>query len=135
MDSIHFENDSLMDKIVSPLMLKTESTYSAPFATHAYIESTFILADGKKAYGFPPLTYVHGDAKNLIVRLIYGFSMGLISGFVLLAIFLIGYAWWQKQNWYKGAANIFYGKTQIAWRVIWIAFLTLWVLINVWQSF
>ncbi len=138
LDSIHFENywrssgsevHSLLDYLVSPLELQTEKTYSAPFAAHAFTESTFTLPNGEKKYGFPPLKYVHGNAKNLLVRITSGLAVGVVSGLAFFAIFVRGYSRWQKQTWYKGVVNIICGKTNIAWRSIWITFFFLWILL------
>jgi peptide/nickel transport system permease protein len=51
---------SVLDALVEPLRVRTEKTYSAPFATRAYSKETVDLADGKISREFPRLR--HGGA-------------------------------------------------------------------------
>ncbi|GAB4359829.1 MAG: ABC transporter permease [Methylohalobius sp. ZOD2] len=63
LDSLHFRNAdsgqmlSLFDRWVEPLRVRTEKTYSAPFATHLYSREFQIGSDGHQIWTYPPLQY------------------------------------------------------------------------------
>ncbi len=100
-DSIHFEARgeeegdvmSLLDLGLSPLRLHVETSYSAPFATHAHARETVRMADGSVHREFPRLA--HGGAhlaepalrgSDLARRAAIGIALGL--GFFALFLFV-----------------------------------------------
>lgn len=48
---------SLLDKILHPMILHTERTYSEPFATHSFTKEAKMLPDGTIVRDYPRLTY------------------------------------------------------------------------------
>lgn len=63
LDSIHFRQASngqvvsLLDRWLEPLRIRSEKTYSAPFATHLYAREFQTLPDGSKTWLYPRLQY------------------------------------------------------------------------------
>jgi len=71
LDSVHFrertgnqepvqysgEVRSALDKLLAPLRMRTEKTYSAPFATRAFQKETVEHADGTRTREYPRLVY------------------------------------------------------------------------------
>lgn len=103
-DSIHFRNAhngqvlSLLDLWVEPLRIRSEKTYSAPFATHLYTREFQMLPDGSKAWIYPRLKYggahlkdpkdkwpdisqkaLLGGAKGLGIWLLANLSLAILS--------------------------------------------------------
>ncbi|GAB4254383.1 MAG: ABC transporter permease [Methylomicrobium sp.] len=63
LDSIHFHSKqsteviSLLDHWLTPIRLRSEKTYSAPFATHLAGKEPIVREDGRSAWGYPRLKY------------------------------------------------------------------------------
>lgn len=76
LDSIHFKYDtpnveslneinSVLDKILNPMRLQSERSYSAPFATHAFTKETIYLQDGTHTRDYPRLVYGGAHLKDV----------------------------------------------------------------------
>lgn len=69
LDTIHFRETSatiqlstngmvsVLDKLLMPLILNTEKTYSEPFATHSFIKETVTLENGTMIRDYPRLKF------------------------------------------------------------------------------
>ena len=106
LDSMHFQNtmaedkvESVLDIALSPLNVSMETTYSSPFATHAYLPSPVRNKPGEVKMLKEKLKYVNPDivsgeasmAMNVTKRIIKGgiIGAGIWSFFcLLLHIFL-----------------------------------------------
>lgn len=81
---------SLLDRVLEPLRMKREKTYSAPLATHLYAKETLQLPDGREVREFPRLR--HGGAHladpqsdwagDVALRSFRGLVMALLAWFV-----------------------------------------------------
>jgi peptide/nickel transport system permease protein len=78
---------SLLDRLCTPLRVRTETTYSAPLATHLYTKSTIPLPDGRVVRDYEPLKYPRfhllgtdkvGD--DVLFRALKGVRTALIIG-------------------------------------------------------
>ncbi len=128
LDSIHFqvaitkglELRSLLDLLMQPLGQQTEATYSAPFSNHVFTQSAVKI----------PLIYTQGSPTNITIQSMLGVALGLGVGLVASILFIIGYTLHNRGSWRDNLKKILLGKTQIAWRSIWITFTGLWILIG-----
>lgn len=146
LDSIHFEvlkpnrysyqitqNKSLLDLIVSPLGEQSELTYSAPFATHLYNESTVVLPDGQETRLYPPLQYggIHLKDRELILDILYRALMGILVAsvsFLLISSLFFKYLAHRHRTTFRSyLRKIIKGKTEVPWRVISVTFLVFWM--------
>ena len=86
---------SVLDLLCEPLLVRTEKTYSAPFATHLYTKETVPTPDGRQDRVYPRLRHAGqhlsdpSDAwRDIRARLVQGLGWGLGTGVVLLLGFL-----------------------------------------------
>jgi peptide/nickel transport system permease protein len=70
---------SVFDKLVEPLRLHTEKTYSAPLALTLYAKESVTDAQGNVVRVYPKLQYVTDDAQ-LMNRAMTGVLLGLLAG-------------------------------------------------------
>lgn len=129
-DSVHFEARgeeegdvvSLLDLALAPLRLHGETSYSAPFATHAYARETVRTADGSLRREFPRLA--HGGShladpalrgRDLARRIAAGVALGLALFALPLSLALA-----RERRAYGGVraalAAIAAGRTRRPWR-------------------
>ena len=117
---------SVLDVLATSLREHDERTYSAPFATHAYVKEVVQHADGTQSREFPPLKFggAHlqspereraGDISALALT-------GLLIGLAIIAV-LIGVltAWLSRREhltFGKMLRNIMRGETATPWHVI-----------------
>lgn len=106
---------SVFDRIMDPIRLKQETTYSAPFATHAYAKETIELPDGTQVRRYPRLEHGGGHlddpekaGDDIAARAAKALGEGLlwwiwISGFiVIIASRRAGLSW---REWLKRRCN------------------------------
>ncbi len=132
-DSIHFrerladqtqysaEVTSLLDKLLAPLKARTEKTYSAPFALHAYSKETVEHPDGRRTREYPRLAFggAHLDdgsqrAGDIALRVV----AGSVTGFFIWAAAVGGFfvLWRAKTG--ATARDLWRGGTEVPWRTI-----------------
>jgi peptide/nickel transport system permease protein len=70
---------SVFDKLVEPLRLHTEKTYSAPLALTLYAKESVTDAQGNVVRVYPKLQYVTDDAQ-MMSRAMTGALLGLLAG-------------------------------------------------------
>ncbi len=70
---------SVFDKLVEPLRLHTEKTYSAPLALTLYAKESVTDAQGNVVRVYPKLQYVTDDAQ-MMSRAMTGVLLGLLAG-------------------------------------------------------
>jgi peptide/nickel transport system permease protein len=131
LDSIRFNNQTLLDRIVHPLGMENEVTYAAPFSKHLFVKSELLLANGERSQAYPPLQYAHGNTENILARISIGIVLGLFMGLVFAIFLIIIFSIIQRLTWQKAYQALIYGKTLIAWRSIWITITALFILICV----
>jgi peptide/nickel transport system permease protein len=70
---------SVFDKLVEPLRLHTEKTYSAPLAVTLYAKESVTDAQGNVVRVYPKLQYA-GDDAQVMGRAVTGALLGLLAG-------------------------------------------------------
>lgn len=100
LDSLHYQNkeaednvESVLDSLMSPLNTQMETTYSRPFATHAYLSSP-VEINGDIKMMKARLTYLNPDIVSgersllldVIARIFYGMGAG---GLLWLALYIV----------------------------------------------
>jgi len=131
LDSVHFQTESLLDRLIQPLGKQNEQTYSAPFANHLFVQSVIALPSGEKIRGYPPLIYTHGNFLNIILRVIVGIMTGIVIGSIFLLGFLCIYSHKTSKKGRAILLEIIQGKTFIAWNVIIATFFICWIIVAV----
>ncbi len=125
LDSIHFQNahmedkiQSLLDVILSPLDHKTETSYSEPFATHAYMTSPTDLGGGRIINIKAPLNYIDPNIINGNIPMLQDIIMHVIAGmmrgaFILffMVVIITRFVPWKKC--FKTSSQYFQWKTMI----------------------
>jgi peptide/nickel transport system permease protein len=133
LDSIHFrerlpdqaqysaEVTSVFDKLVEPLRARTEKTYSAPFALHAYSKETVEHPDGTRMREYPRLRFggAHLDdesqrAGDIALRVVAGSLAGLLIWAIAVGGFL---ALWRAKTGLT-AHDLWRGRSEVPWRAI-----------------
>lgn len=141
-DSIHFKNNhnhqarpvlSLLDKVLNPVGLDYEKSYSAPFAWQLYSKSLITKPDGSQVRGYPHLKHAGMNIFNSVQRdhdVVYRLYVGLAWGFAISFLCLISFCsifcYRSKKRVMQTLGNLSCGRTPIAWRS---ALITLCVLI------
>ena len=128
---------SALDALLAPLRLRTEKTYSAPFAWTLYQRETMETADGVQVRDYPRLA--HGAAHlgadpgparagDLALRLAKALAQAALAW--LLAFVVLASLVWRGSGllWGEVAAALLAGHTVLAWRA---ALVTLAVLLAV----
>lgn len=133
MDSVHFtargdeegELVSLLDLALTPLRTHSETSYSAPFATHGYSRESVREADGRVRREYPRL--IHGGAhlddpaKERTADLVWRAGSGLALGLAATALCLVAAARLERSR-QRGlgaaVAAIARGQTRRPWRAI-----------------
>ena len=129
---------SLLDRVLEPLRLTREKTYSAPLATHLYAKETVQLQDGSEARVFPRLR--HGGAhlkdpqadwcRDVALKAFRGLAFGLLLWFVAMIAVCAVMARSPDSSieslWHEAWA----GRTAVPWRAVFCAFGLLCVLVG-----
>ena len=104
-DSIHYKGDhnhrarpvlSLLDRVLDPVGLDYEKSYSAPFAWQLYSKSLITGTDGKQIRSYPHLKYAGIHINNpsqrdhdVILRMLIGFVWGCCLSVLLFGLFSV----------------------------------------------
>jgi len=132
-DSVHFtargdeegELVSLLDLALTPLRTHTETSYSAPFATHGYSRESVREADGRVRREYPRLA--HGGAhlddpvRERTADLAWRAGAGLVLGLAVTALCLAVAARLEQsrqRSFGAAVAAIVRGQTRRPWRAI-----------------
>lgn len=115
---------SLLDQIAEPLVTHTETTYSAPFASHSYVQKVETLPDGSKAQVYPRLKFggAHlGDepqakAWDIATKAAAGAGWGLLLWLVLTTLLFTLMALTGRHSLARVARNVAGDRTPLRWR-------------------
>ena len=135
------EVHSLLDRVLEPLRVTREKTYSAPLATHLYAKETVQLQDGKKAGGearvFPRLR--HGGAhlkdaqadwcRDVALKAFRGLAFGLLLWFTVAIGICAAVARGSDAGIEGVWRDAWAGRTAVPWRAVFCALGLLCVLI------
>jgi len=151
-DSIHFHErlegkseysprvTSLLDVLVRPLKRRTERTYSAPFATHAFMKEAIELPDGKVVREYPRLRYGGAHLANpdergadIFWRVVRALAVAAAIGTIILTAFLRMFR--SHEQSLSGAwRELAKGRTVYPWRTVLVCTAALTVLLSlVWH--
>ena len=129
---------SLLDRVLEPLRLTREKTYSAPLATHLYAKETVQLPDGSEARVFPRLR--HGGAhlkdaqadwrRDVALKAFRGLVLGLLFWFVAAIGICAAVARGSEAGIEAVWQDAWAGRTAVPWRAVFCAFCLLCVLIG-----
>ncbi|MEO8991491.1 MAG: ABC transporter permease [Nitrosospira sp.] len=122
---------SLLDLIATPLRVRVEKTYSAPFAAHLYARETVELPDGSQTREFPRLEFGGAHLQDPEVQLIpdvalragAGGVLGLLVWCLLLASLAAVVARRSGETIMSTVSAISRGATAIPWNAIAIVLL------------
>jgi peptide/nickel transport system permease protein len=124
LDSLHFRAvnpaagagvQSVLDRLLTPLRTRTETTYSAPLALHSYSKETRPGADGRLLRVFPRLDAA-ARATDLRARALPAAAAGLAGGALLAGLVCWRLARRGRQPLSEAARRLLRGDTQAAWR-------------------
>lgn len=135
LDSIHFRLEkihspigtsnvvSVLDLLLSPLVLQTERTYSAPFAIYSYMKEAITSEEGTMVRAYPRLEHagqylddphLHRADVQKKMQGVFLKSILLWMAFAILNILLGTYR--HKLSWEEFLAAILKGNTLFPWR-------------------
>jgi len=140
MDSVHFRRTqngpgtapnaysgevmSLLDYVATPLRVRVERTYSAPFAAQAYTMETVEYPDGRRTREYPRLQFGGAHLKELDGRsadIVRHTLWATLSGLALwlLLVFTFSFAWRKREESLALSARRFWrGESPVPWRTI-----------------
>lgn len=117
---------SLLDRVLEPLRLTREKTYSAPLATHLYAKETVQLPEGGEARVFPRLR--HGGAhlqdpqadwaRDVTLKAFRGLTLGLLLWFVLAIGICAAVARGTNAGIESVWRDAWAGRTALPWRAV-----------------
>ncbi|HHB12286.1 MAG TPA: ABC transporter permease [Chromatiales bacterium] len=117
---------SVLDRVLDPLRNGTERTYSAPFATHAFVKEPVELPDGRVVRLYPRLRHGGhhlagpgaGRGADIALRTVAGLALGL-GAWLPLAL---GTLWWRARRAGRPIgeviSRVLRGRTVMPWRTV-----------------
>jgi len=129
---------SLLDRVVEPLRVKREKTYSAPLATHLYAKETLQTADGREVREYPRLRHGGAHLKNpelertgdIALRAFRGLALALLLWFTLAVGLSAAVAQRAGIGIETAWGDIWRGRTAVPWRAVLCALAVLVVLVG-----
>ncbi len=128
---------SLLDRVLEPLRVTREKTYSAPLATHLYAKETVQSPDGRELRVFPRLR--HGGAhlkdpqadwcRDVVLKALRGLTFGLLLWFVMAISICAAVARGTEAGIEAVWRDAWAGRTAVPWRAVFCALGLLCVLI------
>ena len=117
---------SLLDIVLRPISAKVERTYSAPFATHAYVKETMEQADGRQLRDFPRLQYggahLGPEGNGVMADVLHQASLALLFTLLLwslhAAVIVVVRAGRYDTGMLHQLREIAAGRTHFPWREI-----------------
>jgi|GEM_PF-3505914 len=143
MDSVHFreplanqkqdspvqyavEVTSVLDRVLDELANKVEKTYSAPFATHAYIKEN-VERNGRQVRDYKRLLYGGSHLKNpdqrladIVITAMAGLSVGLAICLVLYLACITLLSNHYRHTLLDTMANTWHDRYPVPWREVFI---------------
>ena len=133
-DEVIYSNEivSVLDQILLPLRERTEKSYAAPFATHAYVKE-FFIDDGVTKQQYPRLEYggAHLDnpeqqkAFDIGVRIVTGVFLGLLSFLVIYLLICLFFAKRTAKPMGRIVPMLIYDHHELPWRAVMITLMLL----------
>ncbi|MBI3776185.1 MAG: ABC transporter permease [Gammaproteobacteria bacterium] len=155
LDSVHFKQQvtnasgeqrstsgevlSVLDVIAAPLREHDERTYSAPFATHAYVKEMVQHADGTQSREFPPLKFGGAHLKNpelersadIGKHALLGLLVGLVLAASVMGLLTVWLSRCEHIPFSTMLRRIVRGETDTPWHVVLATLAVIIVLVSV----
>ncbi len=135
LDTVHFQEKStasqlntngivsVLDKILMPMIINTEKTYSAPFATHSFVKENITQSDGHVIRDFPRLKFAGSHLKSpndknndITTRLIKIVLQSVILWSAFCVLVLLYASRKNKITWENLMADVWGGNAEFPWR-------------------
>ncbi|MBS0287528.1 MAG: ABC transporter permease [Proteobacteria bacterium] len=135
LDTIHFKETtteahlntngmvSVLDKLLMPLIVNTEKTYSAPFATHAFVKENIKLPDDGVIRDYPRLKFGGAHLKDTTLKwqdIGKRFTQIILQTLILWAAFSVLMLFYacrkHKISWEEYSAKVLHGQMAFPWR-------------------
>jgi len=114
---------SALDYLLTPLIIKPEKTYSAPFALVAFSKETRRNQAGQKIRDYPRLTHAgthlsspQAHLTDILQRGLWGLCLGLLLSGSMITLFHLTQARLSKQTLRTASWHCWRGKNPLAWR-------------------
>ena len=125
---------SLFDKLVTPMRTQVESTYSAPFATHAHTKQVMEDVAGRSYRDYPRLKYGGAHLQDTTLRsrdilhtMVSALGLGVVIWLVLIVILTGLIARTARMSFTGQWLRIWRAQARVPWRVV---YLTLFVVVT-----
>lgn len=116
---------SLLDKILQPMILHTERTYSEPLATHSFTKEAMVLPDGAIVRDYPRLTYGGAHLTSLADkwqdighRCLIAFIQAMLIWTAISILLILMGSRKHRLEWEDFLVRIIKGKTHFPWRTL-----------------
>jgi peptide/nickel transport system permease protein len=117
---------SVLDVMAGHLRAHTETTYSAPLATHSFAKEVITLPDGSEIRDFPRLTYggshLVGQSRSvgadIAIKTLTGMVLGVLLWLVIAAGVVLMLARNCRENFRTTLRRIFRHRGGIPWHII-----------------
>lgn len=115
---------SLFDLIATSLRTRTETTYSAPFATHGFVKQSVELGNGTTERVYPRLkwggAHLRPDqsrAWDILSRTVWAALLGLLAALVITSGIVLLLARRRKERFRMMLRSVWTRQTEIPWRL------------------
>ncbi len=133
---------SLLDVLMGPIKTNVETTYSAPFATHAFSRETQLLPNGQQERIYPRLKYAGNHLQDpqadrladILSRSMMAVLSGLLGLLVLALLLVLWLSKRQSKSFKKTLLLMMSGRTEVPWRVVLLTLGVMLVLLS-WCAF
>jgi len=125
---VHYSSEvlSVLDVLMGSIKTKVETTYSAPFATHAFAREMVQLPDGQQLRIYPRLKYGGAHLDNpetdrfadIASSSVLAVLLGLFAWLVFASLLVAWLAKRQSVSFNEMLASMLKGRTDIPWRVL-----------------
>ena len=108
---------SLLDALADPLRSRTEKTYSAPLATHAYVKESTEHPGGGVTRAFPPLQHGGAHLAGAYDKHADDVAWRVAAGILAAVLLWLPIAFWVAAR-QGGWGKVWRGETATAWHAV-----------------
>jgi peptide/nickel transport system permease protein len=128
---------SVLDVIATPLREHDEKTYSAPFATHAYVKEMVQHADGTQSREYPPLKFggahlkdpEHERGADITNLAVMGVLIGAAAAAILLGVLTAWLSRREQEAFGSMLRRVVRGETATPWHIVLVTLTVIIVLV------
>lgn len=115
---------SLLDSLLQPHITPTEETYSAPFASRAYVQRVVTYEDGSKAQVFPRLEFggahladdEQGKAADILAKSLAGAGKAALAWLLVASVLIMLISWGSRTRLSNCVGHIIRDQCRLRWR-------------------